>query len=197
MFFLLQANYNGGTDQTVSPPLFMVIAFFGLYSIGKNCLSCDTTFQLGKYGSCFWDFVSGRPDPSYVHILPDLPLNFFAGQKYGGVVFVAHTSAYFGGRQLRMLSGQIHAEMPCQGYCPVFLGWMYIGRRYAKVCSDGWFDIRYVNDRVCSGQMFGEDFFCQAQVDFIILQRRKSNELEQRPLQFPDICSGVFRDIFY
>ena len=48
--------------------------------------------------------------------------DFFAGQQYGGVIFIAHKPAYLGGRHLRVFSGQIHTKVPGQGYRPVFFG---------------------------------------------------------------------------
>lgn len=58
-------------------------------------LAGDTFFKTGKYGSGLGDFISGWALPVQFCVLFDLALDFFAGQQHGGVVFIAHESAYF------------------------------------------------------------------------------------------------------
>ena len=116
--------------QTVLPFDFIVFCadnrhyrrFHILFGAWQMPLAGDALFESGEYGSGPGDFVAGRAIPVQLGILLDLLFNFFAGKEDGGVIFVAHKSAYLRRRHLGVLSGQIHTEMSGQGHGSVFFG---------------------------------------------------------------------------
>lgn len=53
----------------------------------------DAGFEPGQYGSGSAEFVTGGALPVKLRILLDELLHLLAGQKYGGMILIAHHSA--------------------------------------------------------------------------------------------------------
>ena len=62
--------------------------------ITSRGLAGDAALKVGEYGPGFRDFVAGRAVPVQLCIPLQKVFDSFAGQKYGGVIFIAHKSAY-------------------------------------------------------------------------------------------------------